>query len=583
MRLLRPGAATALRDRPGRDPALVTSVAAGGSSVILRRAAEASSTRGRGRARDASSRPAPSRPSGFRFKAGGRLGVFGASHLRGTLQLSPGADLAAGGAGQRLRRRAVPAPGGREAATGCRSPPLGARLGVERDRRARRGRAHSSPSTTPGRGLLPSQAAPAGRGGPGYRLRRPDRAHRAGRPRWVSRSWPACARSLFGQTARVRDAVSLIPTLDRTPLLPPERARRWRGRRAGRWWCTRSVTELEETRAALEASLREVSQLKERLEAENVVLQQQVRSAHGFDEIVGTSAVLAGAGPVEQVATTDAPVLAPRRDRHRQGPRRRAPAPALAAPRAAVRHRELRRPARDPGRERAVRPREGRLHRAPSSAPPGASRSPTAARCSSTRSASCRSRSRPSCCASCRAGEFERLGATQTISVDVRMIAATNRDLEARCARAASATTCTTASTSALSPCPRSASAARTSARPAWQLIHRRQAAARPLGRARARAPDAALSPPTPGRATCASSRTWSSGADLDGATNVAAAPRVHSKPLRWCLRSAREPSLAEPSAPHLRRTRRAPARRSRSRTTPPNALGLIRSSFVPQ
>jgi transcriptional regulator with GAF, ATPase, and Fis domain len=70
------------------------------------------------------------------------------------------------------------------------------------------------------------------------------------------------------------------------------------------------VTELQEAKKALESSLREVQELKERLEAENVVLHQQVRRGSGFDEIVGTSAALGRVlAQVEQVAPTDAPVL----------------------------------------------------------------------------------------------------------------------------------------------------------------------------------------------------------------------------------------------------------------------------------
>jgi transcriptional regulator with GAF, ATPase, and Fis domain len=38
----------------------------------------------------------------------------------------------------------------------------------------------------------------------------------------------------------------------------------------------------------------------------------------------------------------------------------------------------------------------------------------------------------PSCCACCREQEFERLGSTKTHRVNVRLIAATNRDLESR-------------------------------------------------------------------------------------------------------------------------------------------------------
>ncbi len=82
------------------------------------------------------------------------------------------------------------------------------------------------------------------------------------------------------------------------------------GRGEGRTVVGADMTELEETKAALQKSLREVEALKERLEAQNVVLQQQVRHAQDFDEIVGTSAPLGRVlAQVERVAPTDAPVL----------------------------------------------------------------------------------------------------------------------------------------------------------------------------------------------------------------------------------------------------------------------------------
>ena len=191
------------------------------------------------------------------------------------------------------------------------------------------------------------------------------------------------------------------------------------------------VTELEETKAALEASLREVSELKERLEAENVVLQQEIRHARGFDEMVGTSPALGRVlAQVEQVAPTDAAVLLlgetgtgkelVARALHDRSRRRERPA----------RHRQLRRAARDPRRERAVRLREGRLHRRRCSARSAASRWPTAARSSSTRSASCRSTCRRSCCGCCRPASSSGSARRGRIKVDVRLIAATNRDLE---------------------------------------------------------------------------------------------------------------------------------------------------------
>jgi transcriptional regulator with GAF, ATPase, and Fis domain len=70
------------------------------------------------------------------------------------------------------------------------------------------------------------------------------------------------------------------------------------------------VTELQTARAELERSLREVRELKEQVEAENLFLHQEVRRAQGFEEIVGSSPSLARVlKQVEQVAVTDAPVL----------------------------------------------------------------------------------------------------------------------------------------------------------------------------------------------------------------------------------------------------------------------------------
>jgi transcriptional regulator with GAF, ATPase, and Fis domain len=70
------------------------------------------------------------------------------------------------------------------------------------------------------------------------------------------------------------------------------------------------VSELEQARARLEASLREVRDLKEQLEAENVVLQREIRRAGDFEEIVGRSPALSALlHQIEQVADTDAPVL----------------------------------------------------------------------------------------------------------------------------------------------------------------------------------------------------------------------------------------------------------------------------------
>ncbi|MBK9062889.1 MAG: sigma 54-interacting transcriptional regulator [Acidobacteria bacterium] len=67
----------------------------------------------------------------------------------------------------------------------------------------------------------------------------------------------------------------------------------------------RAHTELE-----LRASLSEISRLRERADAENVVLREEVRDAQGFDEIVGRSpALMEVLYMIEQVAPTGSAVL----------------------------------------------------------------------------------------------------------------------------------------------------------------------------------------------------------------------------------------------------------------------------------
>ena len=118
-----------------------------------------------------------------------------------------------------------------------------------------------------------------------------------------------------------------------------------------------------------------------------------------------------------------------RRKRHRQGAGGPRAARFRQAPlRAVCRDQHGRDPARA-DRERAVRPREGGLHRRDGARRSDASSRPRAARCFSTRSATCRSKRRPGCCACCRRANITAVGGRAPIRVDVRIIAATHRDL----------------------------------------------------------------------------------------------------------------------------------------------------------
>ena len=79
-----------------------------------------------------------------------------------------------------------------------------------------------------------------------------------------------------------------------------------------RTFAARAGAEIEREQAEekLRAALAEVEALKNRLEAENVYLQEEIRTEHHFHEIVGKSpALLAALRQVELVASTDATVL----------------------------------------------------------------------------------------------------------------------------------------------------------------------------------------------------------------------------------------------------------------------------------
>jgi PAS domain S-box-containing protein len=70
------------------------------------------------------------------------------------------------------------------------------------------------------------------------------------------------------------------------------------------------VTERIESRKKIERAFAEIKKLKDQLQEENVHLREEIRVAHGFDKIIGNSAQLKKAlMAAEKVAPTDVPVL----------------------------------------------------------------------------------------------------------------------------------------------------------------------------------------------------------------------------------------------------------------------------------
>ena len=187
---------------------------------------------------------------------------------------------------------------------------------------------------------------------------------------------------------------------------------------------------------ALRAALVENERLRERLEAENVYLEGRAQRGSGLRrDRRAQRGPPWGAGEGPSGGRHRRPGPPSRGDRHRQGAARPRPSHARPPARSSLRRGELRRPARRAHRERALRPREGRLHRRDPARSRADSSSPTAGRSSSTRSATSSPPSRRSSSASSRTARSSASAATVTRKVDVRVIAATNRDLRQDAAR----------------------------------------------------------------------------------------------------------------------------------------------------
>lgn len=101
-----------------------------------------------------------------------------------------------------------------------------------------------------------------------------------------------------------KDGTSIFVEYVSTPILDNE------GELTGAVVTFRDVTERRKEQNKLRDALAEVERLKDQLQAENRYLRQEIAAGHGWDDMIGKSAVLLKAKHrVEQVAGTDATVL----------------------------------------------------------------------------------------------------------------------------------------------------------------------------------------------------------------------------------------------------------------------------------
>ena len=138
------------------------------------------------------------------------------------------------------------------------------------------------------------------------------------------------------------------------------------GRALRTYGVLRDITERREAEEALRQSYAEIERLKDRLQAEGEYLKAEIKVVQAHGEITGQSAGIRKVlRMVEQVAPDGLLGARARRDRHRQGTHRPGHPPAQPPPEPCDGQGQLRRAAVRARRERAVRPRERRLHRAP--------------------------------------------------------------------------------------------------------------------------------------------------------------------------------------------------------------------------
>ena len=184
---------------------------------------------------------------------------------------------------------------------------------------------------------------------------------------------------------------------------------------------------------------------KKRLLKETRHLRERLEQKYRFENLVGESPeMLAVFKTVRQVAPSNASVLLARRERHRQGADRPGDPPEQPAPGQALRAGQLRGAARDAAGERAVRAREGRLHRRdPTRGRPlraGGRRDALPRRDRRHARRTCRS----SCCASCRSASSSASAARDAQGRRARRRRHQPRPARRARATGASARTCST-------------------------------------------------------------------------------------------------------------------------------------------
>jgi PAS domain S-box-containing protein len=110
----------------------------------------------------------------------------------------------------------------------------------------------------------------------------------------------------FVETYRVVRPDGTILYLENRPYIVAGEA----GRTNRIFGTVQDVTERIESRKKIEGALEEIEKLKDQLQEENLYLREEIRAAHGFDKIIGGSAKLSSAlKSAEKVAATDVNVL----------------------------------------------------------------------------------------------------------------------------------------------------------------------------------------------------------------------------------------------------------------------------------